>query len=119
MLDDGKIGALKTATHNLLKQLKDAAKANGDVYVSIIPFSKDVNAGKTNFAASWVRWDLWDEVNGSGSNQNYDTKTKSQTKSKNRTPNNHNTRNGCVTDPDKDYHTVNTQPDAPAPLFPA
>ena len=39
----GKIGALKTATNNLLTQLKNAAMQNGDVYVSIVPFSKDVN----------------------------------------------------------------------------
>ena len=45
MADDGKITALKTATKNLLSQLKAAAANNGDVYVSIIPFSKDVNVG--------------------------------------------------------------------------
>ena len=45
MADDGKMTALKTATKNLLTQLKSAAVNNGDVYVSIIPFSKDVNVG--------------------------------------------------------------------------
>ena len=43
MQDDGKIGALKTATNGLLDQLKAAAVNNGDVYVSMIPFVKDVN----------------------------------------------------------------------------
>ena len=42
MNDDGKIGALKTATKDLLDQLKAAATNNGDVYVSIVPFSKNV-----------------------------------------------------------------------------
>ena len=51
MGDDGKIDALKTATKNLLKQLKAAATKDGDVYVSIIPFSKDVNVGKSNYQA--------------------------------------------------------------------
>ena len=32
------------ATKSLLTQFKTAAINNGDVYVSIIPFSRDVNA---------------------------------------------------------------------------
>src|SRR5262249_17392574 len=40
MADDGKIGALKTATTNLLSQLQGAAAQNGDVLVSIIPFAR-------------------------------------------------------------------------------
>ncbi|MGC2713551.1 MAG: hypothetical protein WA366_09245, partial [Pseudolabrys sp.] len=36
-----------------------------DVYVSIVPFSKDVNFGSANYAQSWLRWDLWEEDNGS------------------------------------------------------
>ena len=47
MADSGKITALKTATTNLLAQLKNAAIKNGDVYVSIIPFVKDVNVGSS------------------------------------------------------------------------
>src|SRR5678816_2398400 len=45
MASAGKIDALKTATKSLLDQLKAAAANNGDVYVSIIPFSKNVNVG--------------------------------------------------------------------------
>jgi hypothetical protein len=45
MADDGKISALITATNNLLTQLKNAVVNPGDVYVSIIPFVKDVNVG--------------------------------------------------------------------------
>ncbi|MEA2880318.1 MAG: hypothetical protein QOF14_5514 [Hyphomicrobiales bacterium] len=62
MASAGKIDALKTASKNLLTQLKNAATTNGDVYVSIIPFSKDVNVGKNNFMSS-IRWDLWDSAN--------------------------------------------------------
>jgi Flp pilus assembly protein TadG len=65
MADNGKIGALKTATKALLSQLKNAAAANGDVLVSIIPFSKDVNVGATNYSASWIDWTEWDAANGS------------------------------------------------------
>ena len=50
-------------------QLKNAATNNGDVYVSIIPFSKDVNVGTSNHSATWLQWDdgtdkSWDGTNG-------------------------------------------------------
>jgi len=67
MADDGKMTAMKTAAKNLLTQLRNAAASNGDVYVSIIPFSKDVNVGASNYNQSYLRWDLWDAANGSGS----------------------------------------------------
>src|ERR1043166_8317475 len=67
MNDNGKMPAMQAAAKNLLKQLKDAATTNGDVYVSIIPFSKDVNVGASNYSQSYIRWDLWDAANGSSS----------------------------------------------------
>jgi len=60
MDDDGKIDALKTATKNLLDQLKSAASTDEDVYVSIIPFSKDVNVDRANSSANWIDWSDWD-----------------------------------------------------------
>src|SRR5215467_13374428 len=45
MADAGKITALKTATKNLLTTLQGSAVNSADVYVSIIPFNKDVNIG--------------------------------------------------------------------------
>jgi Flp pilus assembly protein TadG len=70
MASAGKIEALKTATKNLIDQLKTAAVNNGDVYVSIIPFSRDVNVGSSNASASWLQFDdgtdkSWDGTNGS------------------------------------------------------
>jgi len=59
MDDDGKIGALKTATKNLITQLQNAATTVGDVYVSIIPFSKNVNLESSNFNATWIDWTDW------------------------------------------------------------
>jgi Flp pilus assembly protein TadG len=59
MNDDGKIAALKTATNSLLTQLKGAASTNGDVYVSIIPFSRGVNLDASNYSASWIDWSEW------------------------------------------------------------
>ena len=71
MASDGKMDALKTASHNLLTQLNNAAVHAEDVYVSIVPFSKDVNFGPDNYAQSWLRWDLWEEVNGTCSSTKY------------------------------------------------
>src|SRR2546421_2252255 len=48
MAEYNKIGALKTATNDLLTQLHNAATNSADVYVSIIPFVKDVNVGSAN-----------------------------------------------------------------------
>jgi Flp pilus assembly protein TadG len=56
MADDGKMPALKTATKALIDQLHTAATTDGDVYVSIIPFVKDVNLDKSNFGANWIYW---------------------------------------------------------------
>jgi Flp pilus assembly protein TadG len=69
-----KMAALKTASHDLLTQLNAAASNTPDnVYVSIVPFSKDVNVGSSNNAESWLYWDdgvttadnYWDALNGS------------------------------------------------------
>ncbi len=57
---DGKMPALKTAAKNLLTQLQNAAAQNGDVYVSIVPFSKNVNVGASNYNASWIDWTDWE-----------------------------------------------------------
>ena len=60
MASDGKIDALKTATKNLLTQLKNAASTDGDVYVSIVPFSKNVNLDPANYGAAWIDWVDWE-----------------------------------------------------------
>jgi hypothetical protein len=56
MADSGKMAALKTATANLLTQLRNAASVNGDVYVSIVPFVKDVNLGSGNWNSDYIYW---------------------------------------------------------------
>jgi hypothetical protein len=55
MADDGKMAALKTATKGLLSQLQGAVTQSGDVYVSIVPFVKDVNLG-ADPTATWIYW---------------------------------------------------------------
>jgi Flp pilus assembly protein TadG len=61
MASSGKIDALKTATNNLLTQLKSAAVTDGDVYVSIVPFAKDVNLNPANYNANWIDWTEWED----------------------------------------------------------
>jgi Flp pilus assembly protein TadG len=56
MADAGKMAALKTATKGLLSQLQGAVTQPGDVYVSIVPFVKDVNLGASNWNANWIYW---------------------------------------------------------------
>ena len=91
MADSGKMTALKTATHNLLTQLQNVDTQTGDVYVSLIPFVKDVNAGASNYNQNWVRWDLWNAANGSCSSLRYSTQSSCLSANRTWTPNNHNT----------------------------
>ena len=73
MADAGKMSALQSATKSLLTQLQTAATNNGDVYVSIVPFVKDVNLGAGNYTSNYLYWDdaaksdnnSWDAINGS------------------------------------------------------
>ena len=118
MASSGKITALKTASQNLLTQLKSAAVTADDVYVSVIPFGKDVNVDPSNVNASWLRWDLWEEVNGKCSNTTYKTKSTCTSHSKVWTPAAHSTWNGCVTDRDQNFDTTNGAPVAGATLYP-
>jgi Flp pilus assembly protein TadG len=131
MASAGKIDALKTATKSLLDQLKAAASNNGDVYVSIIPFSKNVNVGTSTYTnANWVDWEDWDDDNGHDQSTTTCSTQKSgkngKTKKKCSTtttwiPDNHNTWNGCITDRDKNYDVTGTAPvvGTAATLFPA
>ncbi len=95
-----KMTALKTATKNLLGQLKAAAAHDGDVYVSIIPFNKAVNIGASNFNASWIDWTEWekDESNSRCSDNTSTTKAKCLSKGKIWSLKSHSTFNGCVMD---------------------
>ncbi len=121
MAEANKMTSLKTAAKNMLTQLKNAASQNGDVYVSIIPFAEDVNVDPVNYGQTWVRWDLWDEVNGTCSNSSHKTKSNCASNGKTWTAKNHNTWDGCVTDRDQNYDTTNTAPSTGqvATLFPA
>ncbi len=128
MAQDGKITALKSATKSLLTQLQNAAGTNGDVYVSIIPFNKDVNVGSSNYNANWIDWSDWNIDNG------YDTSTttctttatgkhgkavKKCSTSTTWVTANHNTWNGCITDRDMNYDQNVTAPNPSDVSLPA
>jgi Flp pilus assembly protein TadG len=87
MADNGKMTALISATKSLLTQLQSAVTTNGDVYVSIVPFVKDVNLGATNWNSNYIYWgtaaqdpslsdnNSWDANNGSCSTGSYSTRS--------------------------------------------
>jgi Flp pilus assembly protein TadG len=118
MAQSGKMDALKTATQNLLTQLQNAAVTPDDVYVSIVPFNKDVNVGASNVDASWLRWDLWEASNGICSNTWYHSQSSCTSHGDTWTAAPHSVWNGCVTDRDQNYDTTNGVPLAGATLYP-
>jgi hypothetical protein len=77
-----------------------------------------VNVGSSNYTASWLRWDLWDAVNGSCSKSDYTTQASCLSHGKTWKPDNHSTWNGCVTDRDQNFDTTNDAPVAGATLYP-
>jgi Flp pilus assembly protein TadG len=127
----GKIGALKTATKSLLTQLKNAASQNGDVYVSIIPFSRDVNVSAIgDHSSDWIRFkktgddtDSWNDNNGTCSDYSGWSQPKDRATCKDKDGKwkaaNHNTWNGCVMDRDQDHDVTNNKPNGQPKLFPA
>lgn len=110
MAQSGKMSNLKTAAHNLLTTLQNAAKTPGDVKVAIVPFATDVNVGTNNVNASWVDWADWEEVNGTCSNTSYKTKSNCESHTKVWTPSPHSNWNGCVYDRDQNNDVQNTAP---------
>ena len=121
MSDAGKMAALKLATHKLLGHLKNAAANPGDVFVSVVPFAKDVNLGAANYAQNWIDWTDWNRANGTCSNPRYSDQTACEQRRGRWTVADHRTWNGCVTDRTQNYDTTNAAPVAgqPATMFPA
>ncbi|TAK49230.1 MAG: VWA domain-containing protein [Xanthobacteraceae bacterium] len=105
MAANGKMTALKTAAKNLIDQLKGSARTPGDVYISVIPFAKDVNVDPANRNQGWLRWDQWDNQNGACSFGGYSSRNSCQSHGGSWTPGNHASWTGCVTDRDQNYDT--------------
>lgn len=135
MAQDGKMDALKPAAKKMLTDLQKLAKNSEDVYVSIVPFSKDVNIGSNLHSRNWIKWDdtpsspwsgasgtraPWDDYNGTCSNPGYswnpnNTRAKCSAVSATWTVKNHDTWNGCVTDRNQNEDVSNRAPTAEVP----
>jgi Flp pilus assembly protein TadG len=60
MAQNGKLAAMQSAADNMIDTLSGYNKTTGDVYISIVPFTKDVNVGTSNVGASWINWKEWE-----------------------------------------------------------
>jgi len=72
MASNSKMVKMQSAAKNMVDSLSALNKVSGDVYISLVPFAKNVNLG-TSFDKSYIKWsspagtanpDTWDENNG-------------------------------------------------------
>jgi Flp pilus assembly protein TadG len=124
MAQSGKMAALQPAAKSLVTQLSALAQNQGDVYISVVPFEIDVNVGKSNVSASWLRWDLWDP-SGNHCTNGWSGIAMAECKGHNYTWNHTvgtpstSLWNGCVSDRDQSYDVSATGPSSQATNFPA
>ena len=114
MASSGKMPAMQTAAKALVDQLSALQKNPGDIYISLVPFAKDVNIGSSFNSQSWMDWSIWDTQSatntwGTCSKNTYTDRTTCKNNNKTWTPD-RTMWNGCVTDRDQDYDTKNTEP---------
>jgi Flp pilus assembly protein TadG len=107
MSSANKMTQLKLAAKDLLKTLQNAAKKPDDIKVGIIPFATDVNVGTGSKDAAWIRWDEWENENGSCSKSSKKTKSACESSSGTWTADNKTNWNGCVWDRDQDHDVGN------------
>ena len=84
MKDNGKMAAMQKAAKALVDQLAKLVKTDGDVYISMVPFAKDVNLGTSYKDATWIDWGFWSDQNptwGTCSNTSKTNKTDCLSKS--------------------------------------
>jgi Flp pilus assembly protein TadG len=60
MDQNGKMPAMQKAAKDMIHTLSGYNKQDGDVFISIVPFTKDVNVGTSNVNASWINWTEWE-----------------------------------------------------------
>jgi Flp pilus assembly protein TadG len=109
MASASKMDELKKAANQLINDFYNMAGSDADVYISIVPFSKDVNVGTSKKTANWLRWTEWNAANGSCSGwngSNYQTKTACQNAGRTWNAASHDTWNGCVMDRDQSFDTT-------------
>ena len=114
MANDGKMPAMQQAAKALIDQLSALAKNPGDIYISIVPFAKDVRLGTSFVNQTWIDWSVWDAQSytnrwGTCSDTSYTRRSTCKNASKTWTPD-RSRWSGCVTDRTQDYDTKNTEP---------
>ncbi|MBR1278152.1 pilus assembly protein [Bradyrhizobium sp. AUGA SZCCT0283] len=114
MSSSGKMGAMQTAAKSLVDQLGALAKNPGDIYISMVPFAKDVNLGSSYYNSTWIDWSRWDSQSytntwGTCSKSSYTDRDTCKYYGKTWTPD-RTKWTGCVTDRTQDYDTKNTTP---------
>ena len=60
MANSGKMPAMQSAAKALVDQLSALQKDPGDIYISLVPFAKDVNIGSSFYNSTWIDWSTWD-----------------------------------------------------------
>jgi Flp pilus assembly protein TadG len=119
-----KMTELKKAAKDLIQSLKKVAQNDNDIKIAIVPFAQEVNVGTDNVNATWLKWDDWNEENGSDTSTTTCTggngRRRRCTTSTTWTPADHKTWNGCVMDRDQSYDVLDTTPSTTvkATLFP-
>lgn len=79
MDQNGKMAAMQKAATDMITDLSSYSKKSGDVYISIVPFAKDVNVGTANVNEAWINWSEWEAeppiLNDKNAGNNADFKT--------------------------------------------
>jgi Flp pilus assembly protein TadG len=115
-----KMYELKVASKKLIDDFYNMAGSNEDVYMSIVPFAKDVNIGSSFKNETWLKWsgasDSFEQTAGYCSNNNYKTKASCESSSwRTWTATSKNSWNGCVMDRDKNYDATSDTPSSGTP----
>ena len=125
MGQNNKMTALQAAAKELVGTLSASASTNGDVYISVVPFAKDVNVGTAKSGASWIDWTDYGTCSGTSTTFTttgepmYSTKSSCQGAGKTWTAGTKSNWSGCVTDRTQPYDVQNTAPTSTATDFPA
>jgi len=125
MAQNNKMTALQAAANELVGTLSASASTNGDVYISVVPFAKDVNVGTANSGAIWIDWTDYGTCSGTSTTFTttnepmYSTKSSCQGAGKTWTAGTKSSWSGCVTDRTQPYDVQNTAPTSTATDFPA
>jgi Flp pilus assembly protein TadG len=110
MASASKMSELKKAATTLIGDFYGMATTDADVYISIVPFARDVNIGSELFKnAAWLRWsgaaDSFEQTAGKCSIDWVKTKSQCEGWGLTWTAINQSKWNGCVMDRDKDNDT--------------